>query len=77
MLRFIDRLVRGYVSDGRGREDMTHPEVVLEKNLIKGNQQHMAQYPREVGTHSAPGWGDKGESSCGPQKLWSVGGWGR
>ena len=55
MLRFIDRLVRGYVSDGRGREDMTHPEVVLEKKLIKGNQQHMAQYPREVGTHSAPG----------------------
>lgn len=55
MLRFIDRLVRGYVSDGRGREDMTHPEVVLEKKLIKGNQQNMAQYPREVGTHSAPG----------------------
>lgn len=58
VLRSTDGLVRAYSSDRRGREDMTHPEVVLEKNLIKGNQRCMAESPGEVGAHSAPGGGD-------------------
>lgn len=33
---------------------MTHPEVVIEKNLIKGNQQGMVEQPRELGALQTP-----------------------